>query len=122
MDLIRAVIRSLPLFSLLILSGSLVVPRAATAQYKYPRDDLIVIMNGAVFNVIDHLGGTAYYAYYNNNGAVCSTPFLSLALEAFGDKRVSEYDLLDATEKTTIAVGAVAHLEASQCISSTIKF
>jgi hypothetical protein len=46
-------------------------------QYQYPRDGLVVLMNGALFNLIDHLSGTSYDGYYHNNGSVCTTPFLS---------------------------------------------
>ena len=92
----------------------------AAQTYQYPRDDLVVLMNGSIFNLIDHLGGTSYDAFYHNNGNICTTPLLSGTLSHFADIRDSDYDLLNGTVKTSVALSIWVDLQASQCINHTI--
>jgi len=94
--------------------------QSPSPPYQYPRDDLVVLMNGALFNLIDHLGGTSYGSFYHNNGTVCTTPLLSGTLSHFADVRDSEYNLLNGTVKTSVAASAWLDLQASQCTFHTI--
>jgi hypothetical protein len=108
-------------FARALVCALLLAPTSSLAQYKYPKDDLVVVLNGLLFNMIDHLAGTSYEGFYHNNGTVCTTPLLSAALSRFSDTRTSEYNLLAGDLKTTVSLAAWIKAEASQCISSTIK-
>lgn len=105
------------LLAILLSSGS-----AISQNFKYPKDDLIVLVRaGGLLGLVDELQGTSYEALYHNNGSVCTTPHVTASLPFFEVPRHTRYDLRQGTTTTTIALGTQVNLAAAQCVGTTLN-
>ncbi|CAN7210187.1 hypothetical protein [Mesorhizobium sp. LjRoot246] len=95
---------------------------AFSQQFKYPKDDLIVLVRaGGLLGLLDELAGTRYEALYHNNGTLCSTPHVTASLPDFSIPRHTRFDLRRGTTNTTISMATGVNIEAAHCTFKTIK-
>lgn len=105
------------------LLSSCFLPGVASAGYKYSSDDLIVNINTqtTVVPILNLLNGASYEFYYHNNGAVCSTPHISITVSPFYFRGSGSADLTKGTSQAFVRVLTGVTAEVSECFFNTVS-
>ncbi len=94
----------------------------ANAQYRYPRNDLELVVRYAHVSALAEAFRNAGYAFtYHNNGTVCSSPNVSAVFGQIVTNPKSVYDLTNGTVNTRIATAVSIRAEISHCTFKTVK-
>ncbi|CAN0508067.1 unnamed protein product, partial [Phaeothamnion confervicola] len=83
---------------------------------KFPIDDLVVRFSfGSAAALIEQFENASFAFKYIDNGVLCSSPYVSIALPTVRIETQSILNLLTGSARTTLGAKVRVHFEVSQC-------